>query len=100
MDPSATTSQMLIHRHLQDLLQEALIDTPAVLINGPRQSGKTTLARQCGSDMPYISLDDATQLGSARNDPVGFVRRIDRAAIDEMGGRAPCHARPARGSLR
>jgi predicted AAA+ superfamily ATPase len=84
-DPSGTP---LIRRHLQALLQEALLDTPAVLINGPRQSGKTTLARQCGADMPYISLDDATQLAAARNDPVGFVRRIDRAVIDEIQ-RAP-----------
>jgi len=59
-----------------------------VLINGPRQSGKTTLARQCGADRPYISLDDATQLAAARNDPVGFVRRIDHAVIDEIQ-RAP-----------
>lgn len=38
--------------------------------------------------MPYISLDDATQLAAARNDPVGFVRRIDCAVIDEIQ-RAP-----------
>jgi hypothetical protein len=70
------------------LLQEALGDTPAVLINGPRQSGKTTLARQCGEDMPYLSLDDATRLSAARADPQGFIRQIDRAIIDEIQ-RAP-----------
>jgi hypothetical protein len=70
------------------LLQEALGDTPAVLINGPRQSGKTTLARQCGENMPYLSLDDATRLSAARADPQGFIRQIDRAIIDEIQ-RAP-----------
>ncbi|MDO9243683.1 MAG: ATP-binding protein [Rhodocyclaceae bacterium] len=69
-------------------MQEALGDTPAVLINGPRQSGKTTLARQCGEGMPYLSLDDATRLSAARADPQGFIRQIDRAIIDEIQ-RAP-----------
>lgn len=84
----ARASLPLFRRHLQPLLQEALGDTPAVLINGPRQSGKTTLARQCGEDMPYLSLDDATRLSAARADPQGFIRQIDRAIIDEIQ-RAP-----------
>ncbi|MDP2108582.1 MAG: ATP-binding protein [Rhodocyclaceae bacterium] len=84
----APASLSLFRRHLQPLLQEALGDTPAVLINGPRQSGKTTLARQCGEDMPYLSLDDATRLSAARADPQGFIRQIDRAIIDEIQ-RAP-----------
>lgn len=84
----APASLPLFRRHLQPLLQEALGDTPAVLINGPRQSGKTTLARQCGDNMPYLSLDDATRLSAARADPQGFIRQIDRAIIDEIQ-RAP-----------
>ena len=78
----------LVARHLQPLLKEALLDTPAVLINGPRQSGKATLAQQCVPDFPYISLDDATQLAVAQSDPVGFINRIDCAVIDEIQ-RAP-----------
>jgi len=78
----------LIQRHLQPLLIDALADTPAVLINGPRQSGKTTLARQCAAEMPYLSLDDASRLAAARSDPQGFIRQIDRAIIDEIQ-RAP-----------
>ncbi|MDP1525312.1 MAG: ATP-binding protein [Rhodocyclaceae bacterium] len=78
----------MFKRHLQPLLREALSDTPAVLINGPRQSGKTTLAQQCAEGMPYFSLDDATRLSAARADPQGFIRQIDRAIIDEIQ-RAP-----------
>lgn len=78
----------LTPRHLLAPLMEALSDTPAVLINGPRQSGKTTLARQCQPGLPYLTLDDATRLAAARADPKGFVRGIDRAIIDEVQ-RAP-----------
>lgn len=86
MPDSLTTP--LIHRHLQPVLQAALADTPAILINGPRQSGKTTLARQCATGLPYLTLDDAGCLAAARADPQGFVRQIDRAVIDEVQ-RAP-----------
>ena len=66
-------------------LQEALADTPVVLLNGPRQSGKTTLVRQFASDQrPYLTLDDATTSAAAREDPQGFIRRLDGAVIDEV----------------
>lgn len=87
-DPTESARLPLIGRHLQSLVLEALGDTPAVLINGPRQSGKTTLVRQCGAHMPYLSLDDPTRLAAAQSDPLGFIRRIDRAVIDEVQ-RAP-----------
>jgi predicted AAA+ superfamily ATPase len=76
-------------RKVASKVTEALEDTRVVLISGPRQAGKTTLARQFASDnRPYLSLDDIGTLSAARNDPIGFVRGLDRAIIDEIQ-RAP-----------
>ncbi|WP_372573646.1 ATP-binding protein [Ruegeria jejuensis] len=76
-------------RFAKTRIQEALSDTRVVLISGPRQSGKTTLATDIASDnVPFLTLDDATVLQSAIDDPVGFVRGLDRAVIDEIQ-RAP-----------
>lgn len=56
-------------------LRESLTDTPVVLIHGPRQCGKTTLAKDVGGDSGYVyfSFDDATTLAAAQTDPNGFV---------------------------
>jgi len=68
---------------------EALADTRVVLLSGPRQSGKTTLGQKLATaGMAYMTLDNATVLAAARTDPVGFVRGLDRAIIDEVQ-RAP-----------
>ncbi|WP_299664776.1 ATP-binding protein [uncultured Ruegeria sp.] len=76
-------------RFAKTRIEEALSDTRVVLISGPRQSGKTTLATDIASDkVPFLTLDDATVLQSAVDDPVGFVRGLDRAVIDEIQ-RAP-----------
>ena len=72
-------------RFVEQRVQEALTDTRVVLLCGPRQSGKTTLARRIAGDaMPFLTLDDATALDAASADPVGFVRGLDRAVIDEI----------------
>jgi len=68
-------------------LIEALGDTPVVLIHGPRQSGKTTLARRVGdaADYAYISFDDDVQRAAAQADPVGFVAELpDKVVLDEV----------------
>ncbi|WP_422021679.1 ATP-binding protein [Pyruvatibacter mobilis] len=76
-------------RYAKNKIQEALTDTRVVLISGPRQSGKTTLATEIAADdIPFFTLDDATVLEAAKNDPVGFLRGLDRAVIDEIQ-RAP-----------
>lgn len=72
-------------------LAEALADTPVVLIHGPRQCGKTTLAQLLGAqrDYAYFSFDDAVLLAAARADPAGFIGDLpDRAILDEIQ-RAP-----------
>jgi len=76
-------------RLAEQRVNDAMSDTRVVLIVGPRQSGKTTLARNMASpEMDYYTLDNATTLEAAQRDPVGFVRGMDRAIIDEIQ-RAP-----------
>ncbi|UJW77746.1 ATP-binding protein [Rhizobium sp. SL42] len=79
----------LVDRKALPLVEAALADTRVVLISGPRQAGKTTLARMFSDkDRPYITLDDAGTLNAAKADPIGFIRGIKRAVIDEVQ-RAP-----------
>ncbi len=60
-----------------------------ILLAGPRQAGKTTLVRQFADQgLHYLTLDDELTLLSAREDPVGMIRNLDRAVIDEIQ-RAP-----------
>ncbi|MDE0308724.1 MAG: ATP-binding protein [Acidiferrobacterales bacterium] len=72
-------------RFVENRVNEALSDTRIVLLCGPRQSGKTTLAQQiAGEKFPFFTLDDPLVLEAAKKDPVGFVRGIDRGVIDEV----------------
>ena len=69
------TTSVFHPRFVLPRLTEALGDTPVVLIHGPRQCGKTTLARAVGdaAGYAYISFDDDVLRASAQTDPVGFV---------------------------
>jgi len=56
----STSPRKIIDRKIRPFVETALEDTRAVLIIGPRQAGKSTLARQfSGAARPYITLDDA-----------------------------------------
>ena len=78
-------------RILAPRLREALADTPAILVHGPRQSGKTTLARGVGEPRGYryVSFDDDAVLAAARHDPVGFVARLPAKSILDEVQRVP-----------
>lgn len=83
-------------RYLSNNLITALSDTPAVLLFGARQAGKTTLAKSelVGSDRQYVTLDDANALAIAQSDPHAFVDGLaNPCTIDEVQ-RAP-HLLPA-----
>jgi hypothetical protein len=74
-------------RHIAPLLTEALADTPVVLINGARQSGKSTLAQtqSTGTPRQYLTLDDAVVLNAAKSDPAGFIDGLQGAVtLDEV----------------
>lgn len=70
-------------------LDEALADTPVVALLGPRQCGKTTLARALAPRRAFVSLDDHATRVSATADPTGFIAALPAAVtIDEIQ-RAP-----------
>ena len=83
------TQPSLYPRLIGPRIAEAMTDTPVVLLAGPRQAGKTTLVRQISDGgRRYLTLDDGLTLLSAREDPVGMIRSLDSAVIDEIQ-RAP-----------
>jgi len=78
-------------RFAAPLLEQNLAESPVVLIHGPRQCGKTTLAQSVGAarGYTYLSFDDVVTLEAATSDPVAFVGDLpDRVILDEVQ-RAP-----------
>jgi len=80
MNAERAASHHTFPRYLAPRLREALGDTAAVLIHGPRQSGKTTLARAVGEPRGYryVSFNDEAVRAAAKTDPVGFVKVFRR----------------------
>lgn len=78
-------------RHLQPLIREALQDTPVVLLNGARQTGKSTLAKQVSSveEYRYLTFDDPVVLAAVKRDPAGFIDGLSGSVILDEIQRAP-----------
>jgi len=62
---------------------------PIVALTGPRQSGKTTLARALFPDKPYVSLEDIEERELALDDPRRFLARFPDGAVLDEAQRAP-----------
>lgn len=75
-------------RCVKKTVLEGLEAFPAVFIGGPRQAGKSTLAREIATkDWPaeYVTLDQMTTLSSAAQDPEGFLSGFSGSVvIDEI----------------
>ena len=79
---------MLPRRALNTLLSMAR-GFPVLAVTGPRQSGKTTLARTAFPALPYVNLEDPDTRALALADPRRFLQRhADGAVLDEVQ-RAP-----------
>ena len=77
----------MYRRFIQNKLQAALTDTRVVLLNGARQTGKSTLVQQLTAQRggQYLTLDDPATAGLARSDPSALVRGGgDFMVIDEV----------------
>lgn len=62
---------------------------PVVALTGPRQSGKTTLARDVFGHRPYASLEDPDQREFALADPRAFLRQFPDGAVLDEAQRCP-----------
>ena len=79
----------MIARHLRSVLREAARDAPVVTLTGPRQSGKTTLARTAFPRHDYASLEDPDLRTFALEDPRGFLDQYRRGVVIDEAQRAP-----------
>lgn len=62
---------------------------PVLALTGPRQSGKTTLARATFPDKPYVSLENPDERDFAEQDPKRFLARFPEGAILDEVQRCP-----------
>ena len=68
-------------------IESALLDTPVLSIHGARQSGKSALAQAVAAlhGHHYLTFDEGRHPAAAREDPIGFVERLDeRVVLDEV----------------
>lgn len=79
----------MIRRDAQQTLLRLARGFPIVAITGPRQAGKTTLARMAFPDKPYVSLEDPDMRTMAESDPRGLLSRFPDGAILDEAQRAP-----------
>jgi predicted AAA+ superfamily ATPase len=86
--PPIGENSTMYSRHITPLILDALADTPAVFLQGPRRSGKSTLVQNLleqGHAAAYKTLDDGLTLASATADPDSFVDALpDHIILDEV----------------
>lgn len=75
----------MIRREIESELLECSHEYPVICITGPRQSGKTTLARKTFPKHPYVSFEDPITRGYFGEDPLGFLENYQNGAVfDEV----------------
>ncbi len=82
-------SMEFIPRTAQKTLKELATKFPALVVTGPRQSGKTEITKKVFPDKPYVSLEDIDTRNFAIDDPRGFLNQYKGGAIFDEVQRAP-----------
>jgi uncharacterized protein len=79
----------MIPRQATSTLQRLAKGFPILALTGPRQSGKTTLAKHVFAQKAYVSLENPDELEFANSDPRRFLARFDQGAILDEVQRCP-----------
>ena len=79
----------MIHRIAEDALRRLASQFPVVGVTGPRQSGKTTLAKAVFPDKKYVTLDDRPMRELASANPRDFLMAFSDGAIIDEAQKAP-----------
>ncbi len=79
----------MIRRTAHDTLMRLAKGFPVLAITGPRQSGKTTLAKSAFPAKPYLTLEDPDTRLLAENDPRGLLASYPDGLILDEAQRAP-----------
>lgn len=72
---------MFVDRSLRDKLQDMFSKFSVVFLTGPRQSGKTTLAKGCFPNLEYINLENPNRRQRVESDPEGFLAKHNHGVI-------------------
>jgi uncharacterized protein len=79
----------MIPRQAFSTLKRLAMGFPIVALTGPRQAGKTTLAKSVFCDKAYVSLENPDELEFAERDPRGFLQRFPEGAVLDEVQRCP-----------
>ncbi len=79
----------MVEREISAKVLEYASYFPVVTITGPRQSGKTTLAKALFPEKPYVSLEEVDQRKHAQSDPRGFLSQYPDGAVLDEAQRVP-----------
>src|SRR5437879_629568 len=82
----------MIRRHIAVRLLAGLRRAPVILLQGARQTGKSTLVRWLARGRhraEYLTLDDAVTLAAAQRDPAGFLAGFPGPVILDEIQKAP-----------
>jgi len=83
---------IMLKRNIVKNLEDALADSPVILLNGARQTGKSTLVQWMtsnGYDLEYLTMDDATVFEAVQKDSTAFLKGLSKSVVLDEIQRVP-----------